>query len=137
MPHQVFVGIAEDVVALRAVLREVERGILEYGNEIREPVYDLFAAAKFGGVGEVGEIRQLVGAGQRGDDLLVDLVADIRLALEGDHVLEAGAGRNRDRGIGLARVLVADVLDEEQDEDVVLVLTGVHAAAKLVAAGPE
>jgi hypothetical protein len=35
------------------------------------------------------------------------------------------------------RVLVADVLDEEQDEDVVLVLAGIHAAAKLVAAGPE
>jgi hypothetical protein len=35
---------------------------------------------------------------------------------------------------GLARVLVADVLDEQQDEDVILVLTGIHAAAKLVTA---
>src|SRR5206468_3297349 len=59
------------------------------------------------------------------------------LALEGDHVLEAGARRDCDRSVGLARVLVADVLDEEQDEDVVLVLTGVHAAAKFVAAGPK
>jgi hypothetical protein len=57
--------------------------------------------------------------------------------LEGDHVLEAGAGWDCDRRVGLARVLVADVLDEEQDEDVVLVLTGVHAAAQRVAAGPE
>ena len=44
---------------------------------------------------------------------------------------------NRDRRVGLAGVLVADVLDEQQDEDVVLVLAGVHAAAQLVAAGPE
>ena len=38
---------------------------------------------------------------------------------------------------GLPGVLVGDVLDEEQDEDVVLVLRGVHAAAQLVAACPE
>jgi hypothetical protein len=38
---------------------------------------------------------------------------------------------------GLAGVLVADVLDEQQDEDVVLVLAGIHAAAKLIAARPE
>jgi hypothetical protein len=31
-------------------------------------------------------------------------------------------------------VFVADVLDEEEDEDVVFVLAGVHAAAEVVAA---
>src|ERR1039458_9866475 len=36
-----------------------------------------------------------------------------------------------------AGVFVADVFDEEEDEDVVLVLAGVHAAAQFVAAGPE
>ncbi len=84
-----------------------------------------------------GQVGQLVGVGQRGDDLLVDLVADVALALEGDHVLEARALRDGDRRVGLAGVLVADVLDEQQDEDVVLVLAGVHAAAQLVAARPE
>ena len=39
--------------------------------------------------------------------------------------------------IRLAGVLVADVLDEQQDQDVVLVLAGVHAAAQFVAARPE
>ena len=34
-------------------------------------------------------------------------------------------------------VLVGDVLHEQQDEDVVLVLRGVHAAAQFVAAFPE
>ena len=32
-------------------------------------------------------------------------VADVRLALESDHVLEAGAGRDRDRRVGLAAYL--------------------------------
>ena len=52
-------------------------------------------------------------------------------------ILEARTGRNRDRRVGLAGVFVADVLDEQQDEDVILVLAGVHAATELVAAGPE
>ena len=137
VPHQVFVGVAQDVVAVSAVLREVERGVLEDGDEVGEPVHLLLAVAELGGVVEVRHVGQLVGSGQRPEDLLVDLVADVGLALEGHHVLEAGARRNRDRGVGHAGVLVADVLDEQQHQHVVLVLAGIHAAAQLVAAGPE
>jgi fructose-1-phosphate kinase PfkB-like protein len=36
-----------------------------------------------------------------------------------------------------AGIFVADVLDEEQDQDVVLGLAGVHAATEFVAARPE
>ena len=68
------------------------------------------------------------------DDLLVDLVADVGLALERDHILEAGPRRDGDGREGHARVLVADVLDKQQDQDIVLVLAGVHAAAQRVAA---
>ncbi len=58
--------------------------------------------------------------------------------LERNHVLEAGPGRDDHRrcevvGIG---VLVADVFDEQHEQDVVLVLAGIHAAAQFVAAGP-
>src|ERR1019366_328682 len=38
---------------------------------------------------------------------------------------------------GTPSVFVANVLNEEQDEDVVLVLAGVHAATELVAARPQ
>jgi hypothetical protein len=34
-------------------------------------------------------------------------------------------------------IFVADILDEKQDQDIVLILAGVHAAAKFVAACPE
>src|ERR1700674_5785018 len=63
VPHQVFIGVAEDVVALGAVLREVERRVLEDGNEVGEPVHHLLAGTKLGGVVEVGEVGELVGAG--------------------------------------------------------------------------
>lgn len=76
-------------------------------------------------------------ASKRGDDLLVDLVADVGLALEGDHVLEAGSRWDFYLGVLLAGILVADVLDEQHDQHIVIVLAGVHPAAQLVAACPE
>ena len=137
VPHQILVGVAEDVVAVGAVLREVKRGVLEDGDEVGEPLDHFLAAAELPGIVEVRHVGQLVGIGQRGDDLLIDLVADVALALERDHVLEVRACGDGDRRERLAGVLVADVLDEEQHKNVVLVLAGVHAAAQLVAAGPE
>ena len=74
-------------------MRKVERLVLEDGDQVGEPLHHLLAAAELGGVVEVRHVGQLVGIGQRGDDLLVDLVADVGLALERDHVLEAGALR--------------------------------------------
>ena len=138
--HQVFVGIAQNVIAIGPVLREVERRVLECGDEIGEAVHLLLATAELAVIIEVGEIglRQLlVLVDQRGDDLLVDQIADVSLPLQRDHILEARARRNGDWGILLARVFVADVFDEEQDEDVVLVLAGIHAATEFVAARPE
>ena len=54
-----------------------------------------------------------------------------RLALKS--VLKAGTFRNRDRRVRDTGVFVAGVFDEQQDEDIVLVLTGIHAAAQFVA----
>jgi hypothetical protein len=111
--------------------------ILKNRDEVSEPLYHLLATAKLSRLIEVRHVGQLVGIGQRADDFLVDLIADVRLAFEGDHVFEAGAGRDGDRRIRHASVLVAYVLDEKQDEDIVLVLAGIHAAAEFVAARPE
>jgi hypothetical protein len=60
-----------------------------------------------------------------------------RLALQRNHVLETGALRNGNRRIRHTGVFVADVLDEQQDQHVVLVLAGIHATAQFVAARPE
>ena len=89
---------------------------------------------------EVGDVDRaleaVVGIGQLADDL-VDPVADLFVALGRHHVGKAAARRNVDQGIGIAGVLVGDVLDEQQDKDVILVLAGIHAAAQLVAGLPE
>ena len=137
VPHQVFVGVAKDVIAVRAVLREIERRVLKDGDEVGEAFHLGFAVAELGGVVEVRHVGQLVGVGQRSEDLLVDLVANVGLALERDHVLEARAIGNGDRRVGHARVFVADVFHEQQHQDIVLVLAGIHAAAQLIATGPE
>jgi len=71
------------------------------------------------------------------DDLLVDLIADIALAFQRDHVIEAGPVWDRDRSERDARVFIAYVFHEQQHQDIILVLAGIHAAAQLVATRPE
>lgn len=112
----------------------------EDGDEIGEPVDLFLAVTQLDRVVEIREIglRQLlIGGGERCDDLLVDLIADVGLSLERDHRREAGSIENGDRRIGPDFVLVADVLDEQQREDIVLVLAGVHPPAQGVATGLE
>jgi hypothetical protein len=135
--HQIFVGIAQNVVAIGAVAGEVQVLRLEDADQVGQLVDLLLALTKKRGIVEVCLDAQAVGLFQRADDLLVDLVADVALALEGHHVLETGAGRNGDFGKRLVLVLVTDVLDEQQHQHVILVLAGVHAAAQFVATGPK
>ena len=137
--HEVLIRIAQEIVALGAVLAEVEAGVLEDRHQVGEAIHHLFAAAQLVRVVEIGDVDrtlEVVGLGQPGDDL-VDLVADLLVPLERDHVGKAAAGWNLDQRIGLAGISVRDVFDEEQDEDVILVLRSVHPAAQFVAAFPE
>ncbi len=135
--HQVLVGVAQQVIPFGAVGAQVNA--LEDADQPRQAIHHLAAAAQLRLVVEVGDVDhalQVVGFRQPADDL-VDLVADLRVALQPHHVGEGAALRHKDRSEALARVLVRDVLDEEQREDVVLVLRGVHAPAQLVARFPE
>ena len=137
VPHQVLVGVAQQVVAPGAVGAEVEA--LEDGDQPRQAVLHLAAGAEPALVVEVGLVDdplQVVRLGQPADDL-VDAVADLLVALPRRHVGEAAAGGHGDERVRIAGVAVRDVLHEQQGEDVVLVLRGVHAAAQLVAAPPE
>ena len=50
-------------------------------------------------------------------------------ALQGQEVVEGTAFRNVDQAVGVGLGLVRDVLHEQQSQDVVLVLRGIHRAA--------
>ena len=54
--HEVFVGVAQNVVAVGAVLREVERLVFEDGDEVGEPFDLLLAVTELHGIVEVGEV---------------------------------------------------------------------------------
>ena len=142
MPHQVLVGVPEDVVVVGAVLGEVELGAREDVDQVGQP-FDLgLPFAELVGIVEIREVavgEPVIGLHELRDDLGVDLVADVALAAQREHVREARALGDRDwRGeVGTVTVLVGDVLDEQHEQDVVLVLAGVHAAAELIARGPE
>ena len=72
------------------VLREVEGGVFENGDEVGEAFHHFLIGAELGGIVQVWHIAELVGIGQRGEDLLVDLVADVACAFERDHVSKTG-----------------------------------------------
>src|SRR5699024_7387194 len=59
------------------------------------------------------------------------------VALRGEHVVERTTFGHLDEAVRVRLRLVRDVLHEQQRQDVVLVLTGIHAAAELVRAGPQ
>jgi hypothetical protein len=139
VPHQVLVRVAEQVVALRAVAAEVERGRLEDADQVGEAVHHLPVLAELVLVREVRDVDhplQPVRFGELRDDL-IDLVADLLVALQGHHVGEPAARGYLQERVGLAGILVGDVLHEEEDQHVVLVLRGIHPAAQLIATFPE
>jgi hypothetical protein len=84
----------------------------EDADQIGQPINHLLAGAELRRVVEVGWVRKLVGVEEWCDDVLVDLIADVGLPLQGDHVLEAGVRRDGDRCEHLTGVFVADVFDE-------------------------
>ena len=137
MHHQILVSIAQQVVSLGAVGAEVET--VEYGHQLGEPVLHLLAPTEFALVVEVGLIDdalEVVGLGEPADDH-VDLVADLLVALQLHHVGETAGGGHFDERVGVAGVLVRDIFHEQQRQDVVLVLRGVHATAQFVTALPK
>jgi len=90
-------------------------------------------------VGEVAAGEASVTGDQGRDDFFIDAIADIALTLESNHVLEATPGWNDDRGgevVGVA-VLVGDVFDEQHEQNIVLVLAGIHAATQFITGSPE
>ena len=131
MAHQVFVGVAEQVVSLGAIAAEVETGAVEDRDEIREAIHHLLAFAELVSVVEVGYIDhpfEVVRLGELRNDL-VHLVADFLVALERHHIGEASAFWNIEERILLVGILIGDVFDEQQDQNIVLVLRGIHATA--------
>ena len=133
MAHEEFIGIAEQVIPVCSVGAQVQR--VKDGDQLGQPVLHILARAQLGLVVEIGLVDdafQIVGFGQPANDL-IDLVADLLVALQRDHVGKAAAFGHIDERIGL----VADVLHEQQRQHVVLVLRSVHAAPQLVAGLPE
>jgi len=58
---------------------------------------------------------------------------------ERTHVAETGALWDNDqrRKVGAVAVFVGEVLNQKHEQDVVLVLAGIHAATEFIAGGPD
>jgi hypothetical protein len=126
-------------VALCAIASKVERGIIEDGDEIGEAVHHLLTFAELVVVVEVSDINhalEVIGFSEFAYDL-VDLVANLFITFQRHHVGKSATDGHVKKRILLASVFIGHVFDEEEDEHIVLILRGVHATAKFVAAFPE
>jgi len=138
VPHQVFIGVAEDVVPIGAIPAEVQLFTAEDVDESRQRRHHLWAAAEFLGVVEVGavddvlEVVRLRDTGDRGVDPLADVLGAAQLL----QVVERATQGHIDQRVVLAGA-VGHVFHEEEREDVVLVKGCIHAATELVAAVPK
>ena len=73
--------------------------------------------------------KLLLIAGYKDHKTICYLVANVGLDLQRYHILETRSRWDSDRRIRHTRVFVADVLDEQQHQHIILVLAGIHAAA--------
>ena len=136
MPHQVFICITKNIVAIGAVFAEIQRFIFKNSDQAGQPVNHFLAAAKLGRIVEIGHVGEFVGASQRFDDFFVDIVTDGCFTFQRNHVIEARTFGNYDWRIGYVGVFVADIFDKQQHQHIVLVLTGIHAPAQFIATRP-
>ncbi len=59
--HQIFVSIAQDVIAFRAVLAEIQRLVFKDGDQVAQPFDYFLAAAQFARIIKIRHVQQLVG----------------------------------------------------------------------------
>ena len=88
VPHQVFVSIAQQVVAVSSVGSKIKFWFVEDFDELGKTIHHGFAFAKFVVVVEVGDINdstQVVGGSKFANDD-IHLFADVLFAGEGNHV---------------------------------------------------
>ena len=137
--HQIFVGVSKQIVALCAVLTEVQGWILKDRHQIREAILHLLPLAQLIGIIEVRHIDhafEIVVLGELRNNL-VDLIADLFIAFQCNHIGKSATRRNLNQRIALTRIFVGDVFYEEEDENIILILRGVHPTTKFIAAFPQ
>jgi len=137
--HQVFVGIAQNVVAARLVVAKVEFRAFKDRHEAGQGIDHVLAVTELGIIEElcvVDDACQVVRFGEFRDGL-VHLFANVLVVLERDEVIKTTACQDVDIGVFLPLELVGHVLHKKERQNVVLVLASVHAAAQFVTRFPE
>ena len=138
MAHQVFVGVAHEVIAIGPVATEIKA--VEDPDKFRQFVDHSLAFAKAVVVVEV-VIRALQPAHpvrrRQCADNLIETFTNVGLSVSRDHIGEGATFWHFDLSITLPGIFVGYIFHEQKGQDVVFVLRGVHAAAQLVATGPK
>ena len=139
MTHQVFVSVSKYIIPFSSVATEIQCRIVEYGNKIRETVYHLLPLTQLVRIVKVSNIYyalEVILCCKLADDL-VDLIANLLVAFECNHICKATTLWYIEQVSRLACGLIGNVFHEQENENVILVLRGIHPPTKFIAACPE
>lgn len=137
--HKILVSIADDVIAAGAVVFEVNRRILEYGNQAGYLIDQFLAGAKFVWIVEAdigkGTLESVVFK-----ELLDNLVhpfADITLSLGSNQILKGRSFADGKLSKRLTLISVGHIFEEQQNKHIILVPRRFHAAPQFIASLPK
>ena len=137
--HEILIGIADDVITAGTVVFEVNRRILEYGNQAGHLIDQFFAGTKFVGIVETdiwkGTLESIVLK-----ELLDNLIhpfTDIAFPLGSNQVIKGCAFAYGKLGERLTLVSVGHIFKEQQDKHIVLVSCRFHATPQFIASFPK
>ena len=151
--HQVFVSVADDVVATGLVFLEVQLRALENGDKRGQLVLHFLSLAQLRLVVEMHVVddvfQRRIRRSHAGDDF-VHALADVLVAFQRNKIIEAAPGpflgvclivvlfiENFNFGIATSLEFVRHIFHEKQRQHIVLILRSVHSAAQSVAARPK
>ena len=133
--HEVFVSIADDVVAAGDIVLEIERGVLKHANQAGHFIDQFLSGTQLVRIIEtdIREIPLQVIAFQKFLDNFVSFFANIWIAPQLRQVVERRARSNIKFREPFSLVSVRDIFEEQENQHIVLVSRRLHAAAQLIA----
>ena len=135
--HKILISVTQKIVTLSVRTGEID--ILKNSDQVAQRILHGFALTQFVGVIEVCVIDytlQIIFLCKMTNSL-INLLANIGLSFESYQIIKGATFRNFDKAKGVTLRLIRYILYEQNRQYVVLILTCVHTATKLISALPQ
>ena len=138
--HQIFVCVAENVIAAGFIVFEIEFRTLKDGDQSSEFIHHFLTLAQLRFIIKMRIVdhatKVIIARICKLGNHLIHLFADVFVAFQSNKIIKATAIRNCDIGIFYALEFIGYILDKQKRQNIILILRGVHAASEFIATCP-